>query len=318
MKFLPYCYFCEMEGNVILDLSKCTACPRNCGVNRYTKEGFCRIGVEPIVSSVFPHKGEEPVISGKKGICNVFFAHCNLQCVFCQNYQISRNNAYSSRWLAGVEPVVKEIISILDTGVTHLGFVSPSHQVPQMLEIISLLNKRGYKPITVYNSNGYDNVETLKALEGLIDVYLPDFKYYDGTLSWQYSGVTDYFEVAGKAVKEMYRQKGSSLVINEEGLVEFGLIIRHLVLPEHSADSIAIFKFLAEEISPRLYISLMSQYYPPSGLKMPYTLGRHVSAKEYNRIVNVLHKYGFRGWVQELESSQYYRPDFSADSPFSE
>lgn len=307
-----------MKGNVVFDLTKCTVCPRNCGIARHTGEGFCRTGTEPIVSSIFPHKGEEPVISGRNGICNVFFSHCNLQCVFCQNYQISRNNSFSPRWLVGIEPVTREIKSILDTGVTHLGFVSPSHQVPQLLEIISHLNKQGYKPIVVYNSNGYDNVETLKALEGLIDVYLPDLKYYDGNLSWQYSGVRDYFEVAAKAIKEMYRQKGSSLVINEEGLVEFGLIIRHLVLPGHSDDSIAILKFLAKEISPRLYLSLMSQYYPPAGLKLPHTLERHVSAQEYNRVVNVLHEYGFRGWIQEMDSNQHYRPDFSTDNPFSE
>jgi len=271
-----------------------------------------------MVSSIFPHRGEEPVISGEKGICNVFFAHCNLQCIFCQNYQISRNNSLVNNWLTNTSIIVDEIKRILDTGISILGFVSTSHQVAQMVEIINALNESGYKPITVYNSNGYDKVETLKKLEGIVDVYLPDLKYYNNNLALRYSGVSDYFQVASNAIKEMYRQKGSSLIVNNEGLAEFGLIIRHLVLPGHAEDSINLLNFLAEEVSPKLHVSLMSQYYPPAKLLLPAELSQHVGINEYRKVVDVLENHGFRGWVQDLESNQYYHPDFESNTTFTD
>jgi len=155
-------------------------------------------------------------------------------------------------------------------------------------------------------------------LEGIVDVYLPDLKYYDSTLALKFSGVSDYFQIASKAIKEMYRQKGSTLILNNEGLVEFGMIIRHLVLPGHASDSIKLLNFLAEEISPRLYISLMSQYYPPSGLKLPNELNQHVGIDEYQKVIEVLENHGFRGWVQDMVSSHFYRPDFESNTPFTE
>jgi len=307
-----------MEKQVKFDLTNCTLCPHECGINRFTHKGYCRVGANPMVASVFLHRGEEPVISGHKGICNVFFAHCNLQCIFCQNHQISRNKAYSDKWLTETGSIVDEIKRILDLGTNMLGFVSPTHQVAQMVEIIDALNKAGYNPIVVYNTNGYDKVETLKALEGLVDVYLPDFKYHNNSLALRYSGVSDYFTVASKAIKEMYRQKGSTLILNNEGLAEFGLIVRHLVLPGHASDSIELLQFLAREISPKLYISLMSQYYPPPELLLPNELNQQVSLKDYKKVVEVMEKNGFRGWIQGIESSQLYQPDFESNTPFSE
>lgn len=307
-----------MEKQNIFDLSICTLCPHECGVNRYVQTGFCNVDSNPLVSSIFPHKGEEPVISGKNGICNVFFAHCNLQCIFCQNHQISRNTKHGKNWLTDTKIIVDEIKSLLDTGISMLGFVSPTHQVPQMVDIVNYLNQSGYKPTIVYNSNGYDKVETLKMLEGIVDVYLPDFKYYDNSLASMFSGVSDYFQVASKAIKEMYRQKGSGLILTNEGLAEFGMIIRHLVLPGHADDSIKLLNFLAEEISPRLYISLMSQYYPPAGLTLPNELKHHVGIDEYKKVIEVLDSHGFRGWVQDIISSQFYRPDFESSTPFAE
>jgi len=271
-----------------------------------------------MVSSIFPHKGEEPVISGEKGICNVFFAHCNLQCIFCQNHQISRNTKHGKNWLTDTKIIVDKIKSLLDSGIGMVGFVSPSHQVVQMVEIVNSLNKSGYKPIIVYNSNGYDKVETLKMLEDIVDVYLPDLKYYNSALALKFSGVSDYFQVASKAIKEMYRQKGSSLIRNNEGAANFGMIIRHLVLPGHANDSITLLNFLAEEVSAKLYISLMSQYYPPAGLSLPNELNQHVGIEEYKKVIEVLEKHGFRGWIQDIESNQYYRPDFESSTPFSE
>lgn len=276
------------------------------------------MGSTPLVSSIFPHKGEEPLISGVKGICNVFFAHCNLQCIFCQNHQISRNTRHGKSWLTDTKIIVDEIKSLLDTGIGMLGFVSPSHQVAQMVDIVNSLNKSGYRPTVVYNSNGYDKVETLKKLEGIVDVYLPDLKYYDSALALKFSGVSDYFQVASKAIKEMYRQKGSTLILNNEGLAMFGLIIRHLVLPGHANDSVKLLNFLAEEVSPRLYISLMSQYYPPAGLSLPNELNQNVGIEEYKKVIEVLENLGFRGWIQAMESNQFYRPDFESSKPFTE
>lgn len=224
----------------------------------------------------------------------------------------------SNKWLTNTSIIVDEIKRILETGISMLGFVSPSHQVAQMVEIINALNKSGYKPIIVYNSNGYDKVETLKKLEGIVDVYLPDLKYYNSNLAFRYSGVSDYFQVASNAIKEMYRQKGSSLILNNEGLVEFGLIIRHLVLPGYADDSINLLNFLADEVSPKLHVSLMSQYYPPAELSLPAELNQHVGINEYKKVVDVLENHGFRGWVQDIESNQYYRPDFESSNPFTD
>lgn len=307
-----------MENQTLFDLSHCSLCPHDCGINRYIQKGFCDVGSTPLVSSIFPHKGEEPVISGVKGICNVFFAHCNLQCIFCQNHQISRNTRQGKSWLTDTKIIVDEIKSLLDTGIGMLGFVSPSHQVAQMVDIVNFLHKSGYRPTVVYNSNGYDKVETLKKLEGIVDVYLPDLKYYDSALALKLSGVSDYFQVASKAIKEMYRQKGSTLILNNEGLAEFGIIIRHLVLPGHANDSIKLLNFLAEEVSTKLYVSLMSQYYPPAGLTLPNELNQHVGIEEYKKVIEVLEDLGFRGWVQSIESHQFYRPDFESSKPFTE
>ncbi|HCT29416.1 MAG TPA: radical SAM protein, partial [Bacteroidales bacterium] len=207
----------------------CKCCPHNCNVNRTIGEvGICKTNDNPLVASVFLHKGEEPVISGEKGICNVFFAHCNLQCIYCQNYQISKNLSNDKKWKKSIGEVVDEIVSILNIGVKLLGFVSPSHQIKQMLEIIDELQRRGFKPVIVYNSNGYDSVETLKMLDGIVDVYLPDFKYNSNKLAYEYSGVNDYFEVATSALLEMYRQKGSTILLDDDGLIEFQLIHHHL------------------------------------------------------------------------------------------
>lgn len=307
-----------MEKHSLLNLSNCKICPHECGTNRYKSKGYCNVGHLPLVASVFAHKGEEPVISGENGICNVFFAHCNLQCVFCQNYQISKNSTSNPGWMSNKHQIVDEIIKILDNDINIVGFVSPSHQVVQMIEIINEINKKGYNPTIVYNSNGYDKVETLKELENVVDVYLPDLKYYNNQIAFRYSGIKNYFEVASMAIKEMYRQKGASIVLNDKNLIEFGLIIRHLVLPTHADDSINLLKFLANNISNRLYISLMSQYYPPKDLLLPNELKENLSTNEYNKVVKIIEDLGFRGWIQEAESQSHYKPNFDNDIPFSE
>lgn len=297
----------------------CNLCPHNCGINRNIDErGYCNCGIAPLVASVFLHKGEEPVISGTKGICNVFFAHCNMQCKFCQNYQISQNNIEDNSWITSYECVVEKIVSQIDQGVRLLGFVSPSHQISQMVEIIERVKNKGYNPTIVYNSNGYESVETLKMLEGIVDVYLPDFKYYDNEIGKQFSDVPDYFDIASKALKEMYRQKGSTLFLDDDGLVESGIIVRHLVLPNFSDDSVKIIEFIAENISTNIHISLMSQYYPTCNVMNNLLLNRTLDVKEYAMVVDKIEELGFRGWIQELNSQTFYQPDFSRNSPFKE
>jgi putative pyruvate formate lyase activating enzyme len=208
---------------------------------------------------------------------------------------------------------------MLATGVDRLGFVSPSHMVAQMLAIIQEVRRRGFNPVIVYNSNGYDRVDTLRLLEAWVDVYLPDCKYSDSRLAGQWSGAPDYPEVAAAALREMYRQKGNVLHIDDDGLAERGLIVRHLVLPGAVANSLGVLRFLAEELSPRLTLSLMSQYCPIDAVADQPPLNRRLLPEEYAQVVAEMEHLGFtHGWVQEFSSADHYNPDFTRDSPFGE
>jgi putative pyruvate formate lyase activating enzyme len=213
--------------------------------------------------------------------------------------------------------LLDRIEKILATGINAVGFVSPSHVVPQVKAIIKGLNTRGYKPITVYNTNGYDKAETLRNLGNLIDVYLPDFKYVTSSLALRYSGAADYPATALMALKEMYYQKGSVLRLGENGRAEYGMLIRHLVLPGHADESIAVLKVIAEELSPGVHISLMSQYHPAFKAVKHQSLSRPLYINEYKSVVEAMEEMGFRnGWVQDMESFQNYRPNFKKDHPF--
>ncbi len=301
-------------------LHKCTMCPHRCGADRFsTKLGFCKTGVGFYISSICVHHGEEPPISGSNGICNVFFGHCNLQCVYCQNHQISDNSQPRAARNWELKDVLHEIVRCLDAGCQSLGFVSPSHFVPQIKIIIQALHDLDYHPTIVYNTNGYDNVETLRDLESLVDVYLPDFKYMDARLGRRYSGVANYPKIAQLSLREMYRQKGSSLLTDAEGLAERGLLIRHLVLPGLIENSKEVLRFLAEEISTSVHISLMSQYHPTFLVSNEPPLNRSLRQEEYFEVVDDFYRLGFRnGFVQDLESYQNYRPDFDRAHPFEE
>jgi putative pyruvate formate lyase activating enzyme len=269
------------------------------------------------IASVCIYKGEEPEISGKDGICNIFFEGCNLHCLFCQNHEISRGRSIIRRKETDLEELLDQIVKILTGGIPAVGFVSPSHVVPMVKAIIKGLNARGYKPITVYNTNGYDKFETIRSLTGLIDVYLPDYKYVTKKLASEYSDAYDYPEIALKAIKEMYYQKGSSLAIDDNGRAENGLLIRHLVLPGHAEESKKVLSTLAEELSPGIHISLMSQYHPTPGVKNHPLLHRSLYEEEYDEVVKEMEDLGFRnGWVQDVNSNQNYRPDFSKENPF--
>jgi putative pyruvate formate lyase activating enzyme len=302
------------------ELDHCMICPRYCGVNRNVgKLGYCRTGAGYHISSICIHRGEEPVISGVNGICNIFFSHCNLQCIYCQNFQISRNKGLTKEKIMTLEEVIEDVIACLQQGAEAVGFVTPSHFVPHVRAIIDQLHSRGFHPVKVYNSNGYDTVESLKSLEGLIDVYLPDFKYFSLALSKSFSDADDYPGIARLAIKEMFRQKGSSVIVSDNGQAVNGLIIRHLVLPGQTDDSIAILKWISEELSPSIYISLMSQYYPTSCMINHPQFNRKITEEEYSVVEKAMEDLGFyNGWIQEMNSSQHYKPDFLRENPFGE
>ena len=300
------------------ELDHCMICPRYCGVNRNMgKLGYCRTDAGYHISSICLHRGEEPVISGANGICNIFFSHCNLQCIYCQNFQISRNKGLAEETIMTLDEVVKNVIAWLNQGAEAVGFVTPSHFVPHVRAIIEKLHSRGFYPVTVYNSNGYDTVESLRSLEGLIDVYLPDFKYASDSLSKSFSDASDYPGVARKAIAEMYRQKGSSVIVSDNGQAVNGLIIRHLVLPGQTDDSIAVLKWISEELSPSLHISLMSQYYPTSCMINHPQLNRRITEEEYALVEKAMEDLGFyNGWIQEMTSAHTYKPDFLKEESF--
>lgn len=297
---------------------KCTLCPRACGIDRTVAQGFCHAGREPEIAAVCAHLGEEPPISGRKGICNVFFTHCNLQCIYCQNWQISTLSSVSSA--TSITSATSIIASVLGNTENILGFVTPTHYADSIPAIVEELHRRGLHPVTVYNTSGYETVETLRMLEPYIDVYLPDFKYADADLAARYSHAPDYPERALAALEEMYRQKGSVLITDEDGLAVRGIIVRHLVLPGCVENSLGVLDRIAD-ISMNLHVSLMAQYYPPTGVHrstpLPDQLSRNVTAEEYDTVVEHFHATGLHnGWLQELTSEKNYRPDFLSDIIF--
>jgi len=300
------------------ELHQCRICPRNCNVNRLAGEtGYCGATAGFHIASICLHKGEEPAISGNLGICNIFFSHCNMACIFCQNWQISCRNSPETDHRYTLEDILQEIIPMLEQGAKAVGFVSASHFIPQVKLIISELRNRGYSPVFVYNSGGYDKQEQIAGLEGFIDVYLPDFKYSGNSLALQLSGARDYRETALSALKEMYRQKGSTLICDTDGTAESGLIIRHLILPGYTDNSIGVLQLIAEELSESVTLSLMAQYCPTRAVAEHPRLSRPLLREEYDLVVEEMERLGFyKGWVQDLESSSHYRPDFSNEHPF--
>jgi putative pyruvate formate lyase activating enzyme len=215
--------------------------------------------------------------------------------------------------------IIHEIEYFLNTGIEAVGFVSPSHFSPHVKTIIHQLHADGYKPITVYNTNSFDKAEIIKSFEGLIDVYLPDLKYAEAETSLNWSDSSTYPAVSKTAIMEMYRQKGSTLVLGDNNQAVTGLIIRHLVLPGRVSESIQLFEWVAHQLSPSVHVSLMSQYYPTEGVMGHPVLGRPILKDEYNLVVKAMEDLGFhKGWIQEFNSSFVYRPDFCNSNPFSE
>jgi putative pyruvate formate lyase activating enzyme len=299
-------------------LANCTLCPRECGVNRFSgADGYCGTDAGFNIASICIHRGEEPPISGPAGICNIFFAGCNLRCIYCQNHDISRPCSAGESSSMEIDSVLDQVEKILDKGIRAVGFVSPSHSVPQMKAIINGLKNHGRKPVIVYNTNGYDKPSVLREIGNMIDVYLPDFKYVTHGLSASYSDAYDYPEVALKAMKEMYYQKGSKLHMDDDGTAIQGLLIRHLVLPGHSDESKEVLRKIAEELSPGVSISLMSQYHPTHEVRGHKILNRPLYAEEYYTVAEEMERLGFRnGWLQDPVSNNNYLPNFSNEHPF--
>lgn len=296
----------------------CSLCPRECKVNRLKgNTGYCGMDAGLNIASICIHKGEEPPVSGPDGICNIFFAGCNLRCIYCQNYEISRPGKNWKEGEQNLGKIIDNIERILQQGIRAVGFVSPSHLVPQMNVILRGIKDRGLKPVTVYNTNSYDKAETIDKLNGIIDVYLPDYKYVSPDVAGKFSDAQDYPDVALSAVKRMYFQKGSVLHLDDEGRAESGMLIRHLVLPDQTGESKAVLESIASELSPGVHVSLMSQYHPTPYVRDNINLSRPIYETEYGEVVLTMENLGFRnGWIQNPESHKTYRPDFRREHPF--
>ena len=304
-------------------LSACTVCPRDCGNDRLAGVlASCASGERPIVSSHTPHFGEEPCLSGTKGAGNIFFGNCNLRCVYCQNFQISQDYGTQKRNEISVERLGEMMLELEARGCHNVGFVSPTHFAPQMAKAVLLAARQGLSVPVVYNTNAYDSVEVLRLLDGVVDVYLPDFKYADSAAGALYSKVPDYAERSRDALIEMYRQKGSQLEMGEDGLLKSGLLVRVLVLPNGVAGVAESLAWIAETLSPRVAISLMAQYYPihrAASNDKYRSLSRSITAAEWDEALAALEANGFaHGFEQELETAnRYYRPDFTnRNAPF--
>ncbi|MDZ7625729.1 MAG: radical SAM protein [Ignavibacteriaceae bacterium] len=295
-------------------IKKCTSCPRNCLADRTKGElGTCQSGDKPIVSSYTPHFGEEPVLSGTNGAGNIFFGNCNLRCDYCQNFVISQNPKAEIRNEISNERLADIMIELQIKNCHNIGLVSPTHFAVPILKSIKIAIDKGLNLPIIYNSNGYDSVEILNLYKDVIDIYLPDFKYGNNDYGRRYSKVPDYFDKAKLAITEMYDQVGSELVYENDVVVR-GLIIRHLVLPNGLAESEEVFKFISRELDPKIHISLMAQYYPTNRAEKNILLNRAVRHSEFDRVAELLHKYGLEnGWVQEMESHDFYRPNFDED-----
>lgn len=288
---------------------ECHLCPRDCGAirNDFNGNGFCSSGLLPKVARVAPHYWEEPCISGTNGSGAIFFSGCTLKCVFCQNYTISTENFGKT---VSVETLCEYYKKLESLGVHNINLVSPSHYAHAIIQSMEL-----YKPKIpiVYNSSGYENVETLRMLDGIVDIYLPDFKYSDNYIAQKYSKVNNYVETALSAISEMIKQTGKA-IIDENGIMKKGTIIRHLILPNNAYNSIDVLDLIKQNFGTDIPVSLMAQYTPLGKAHKFSEINRTLTEREYNKVLNHLLKIGFDGFVQELSSaSESYVPCFNLE-----
>ena len=278
-------------------LESCCICPRRCGVNRLKNEkGFCKTGLKPKVCSFMPHHGEEPPISGVHGSGTIFFSHCNMSCVYCQNYEFSQSGQGRE---VEFEELAKFMIDLQDMGCHNINLVTPTHVMPQILKALSIAIPKGLKIPVVYNTGGYELPDIIKMLDGIVDIYLPDARYADNDMSIKYSGAPDYPGYNQDALKEMHRQVGIANIDNQ-GIIKTGLIIRHLVLPNNISGTDKIMKVIAKELSAHTYISLMSQYRPCHKVSQFKDICRRITYEEYEYAKQTMQEQGLNnGWIQE-------------------
>jgi len=270
-------------------LESCFVCPRHCRVNRLKGEkGKCRVAGKAMVSSYGPHFGEEAPLVGRHGSGTIFFTNCNLRCLFCQNYSISQ---LGEGEIISKEELAYMMLSLQSQGCHNINLVSPTHVAPQILEALGVAIESGLHVPLVYNSGGYDSVETLRLLDGIIDIYMPDMKYSDEKIAKELSGVENYPEINKAAIKEMHHQVGD-LQIDKEGIAQRGLLVRHLVLPDDLAGTKQVVDFLVREISPYTYVNIMDQYHPCYQAFQIPSLARRISTKEFQEAIELAHQAG--------------------------
>ena len=297
-------------------LERCTLCPRTCGANRIKGDiGKCCAGYMLRVSTVQPHMGEEPVLSGSKGAGTIFFSHCNLQCIYCQNYQISH---VAKGYDLDINTLAEHMLFLQDKGCHNIEWVSPSHYIPQILQALYIAIPMGLNLPIVYNSNGYDSVDSLRYLDGIVDIYLPDSKYSRNKTAYELSNGKDYVNVNHAALREMHRQVGSRLVLDSEGMARRGLIIRHLILPGYIMETKEILKSIRKTLGNEIHISLMGQYFPTYKSSYHPNLKRTLTCEEYEEALSILAEEGFEnGWIQSLKDiNSDFRPDFDSENGF--
>ena len=292
---------------MVMSYENCTLCPRQCHADRRKKFGFCRSGDTVRAARAALHMWEEPCISGGNGSGTVFFSGCVLKCCFCQNYKISAEN-YGKE--LSVSELADVFLRLADEGADNINLVNPTHFLPSIISALEIAKKKISLPV-IYNSGGYERTETIRELDGLIDVYLPDIKYFSSEISSEYSAAPDYFEYAVPAVREMFRQTGK-IQLDESGLIQKGLIIRHLVLPTHRHDSFRVLDEIAKNFpADEIFISLMSQYTPFYKSCEHKEINRRISTFEYNSVCDHAVRLGFDGFMQERSSAkEEYTPEF--------
>lgn len=291
-------------------LEACRLCPRDCGARRLERsgEGFCGMGADPVVARAALHRWEEPCISGTRGSGTVFFAGCSLKCVFCQNYEISTLKSVGKT--VGVRELAGIFSRLAEQGAHNINLVNPTHFAAPIAEALRL--QKPPVPV-VYNSGGYESLETLRMLEGLVDIYLPDFKYAENSLARELSAAPDYTERAQEAVLEMARQTGPA-VLDGDGVMQKGTIVRHLILPGHTKNSIAALDWLAQNLPQGVLVSLMAQYVPCGRAAEYPEINRRITAREYRKVEEHLFSLGLDGFVQELSSAkQAFIPPFDLE-----
>ena len=288
-------------------LKKCEICPHKCKVNRLNgKIGRCKSSDKVKIALYSTHNFEEPCISGTNGSGTIFFSNCNLNCIYCQNYEISQLGI-------GKEFTIEELADIMikqqEKNVENINLVTPTSFTVQIIEAIKIARKKGLKLPIVYNTNGYENIETIQMLEGFVDIYLPDLKYYYPKLGEKYSNVKNYFEITTKAIKEMIKQVGAPQ-FDENGLLKKGVIIRHLVLPNYIDNSKKVLKWIKENVDKKAIVSIMAQYFPTYKAKEDVKLNRKLTKEEYQEISNYIYDIDLEnGYIQELgEHEEEYVP----------